>query len=198
MHPVPRTIAFDHGHALDRATALFWKRGYAGTSLRDLLRVMGIGEGSFYNTLKSKKRLYLQCLDRYEQTEGRRRGAALLAAPTAGEGVRALFTAVLDCLDDPGTPSRLCMQAAMASEEVLADPELRRRVEADMAGFQAILAGRLRRDREAGLLRPGLDPEVTAAVVTTYCQGLWRMALVGFDRERFSREIDTFLNSLGL
>jgi len=27
---------------------VFWKDGYAGTSLRDLLKVMGIGEGSFY------------------------------------------------------------------------------------------------------------------------------------------------------
>ena len=68
-----RAISFDYERALDKATWLFWKRGYAGTSLRDLLKIMGIGEGSFYNTLKSKKRLYLACVKRYEETEGRKR-----------------------------------------------------------------------------------------------------------------------------
>ena len=57
-----RSIEFDYDQALERATRLFWRDGYAGTSLRDLLKVIGIGEGSFYNTLKSKKRLYIECL----------------------------------------------------------------------------------------------------------------------------------------
>ena len=78
-----RAIAFDYDRALERATWLFWKSGYAGTSLRDLLKIMDIGEGSFYNTLKSKKQLYLACVRRYEETEGRKRGQALMSASTA-------------------------------------------------------------------------------------------------------------------
>ena len=96
-----RSIEFDYDQALERATRLFWRDGYAGTSLRDLLKVIGIGEGSFYNTLKSKKRLYIECLKRYSETEGQKRRLALMSAPTASEGVRGLFRVVLDCLDDP-------------------------------------------------------------------------------------------------
>ena len=33
-----RTLEFDYDTTLDRATRLFWKSGYAGTSLRDLLK----------------------------------------------------------------------------------------------------------------------------------------------------------------
>ena len=195
---MPRTIDFDYGLALDRAMDVFWRQGYAGASLRSLLGAMKIGEGSFYNTLKSKKRLYLLCLDRYAETEGRRRGLALTSAPTAAEGVRALFAAVLDCLDDPATPSRLCMQAAMASEDVLADPELRVRVGADLAAFRNLLVERLRRDCDGGVLPDTLNSEVTAAVVMTYSQGLWRMALIDYNREQCEREIDAFLLGLGL
>jgi TetR/AcrR family transcriptional repressor of nem operon len=193
-----RGIAFDHGQALDRATGLFWKNGYAGTSLRDLLKAMGIGEGSFYNTLKSKKRLYLDCVQRYEETEGRKRGLALMSAPTASEGVRALFGVVLDCLDDPQTPSRLCMMAAMVSEEVLADPDLRKRVEGGLSKLQGRLAGRLVQDRDAGILPKEFDPQTIAAVIVTYAQGVWRMALVDYDRLRFEGQIDAFLSGLGL
>ena len=195
---MPRTIDFDYGLALDRAMAVFWRHGYDGTSLRSLLKAMGIGEGSFYNTLKSKKQLYVGCLDRYADTEGRRRKLALASAPSVAEGVRALFAVVLERLDDPATPSRLCMQAAMASEEVLADPELRSRVEADLAAFRGLLVERLRRDRDKGVLPDPVDPEVTAGVVITYIQGLYRMALVSYDRQRCEREIDAFLRGLGL
>jgi TetR/AcrR family transcriptional repressor of nem operon len=193
-----RTIAFDYDRALERATWLFWKSGYAGTSLRDLLKIMDIGEGSFYNTLKSKKQLYLACVRRYEETEGRKRGQALMSAPTASQGIRALFGAVLDCLDNPSTPSRLCMMAAMASEEVLSEPELRKLVEDGLGSFHACLVERLSQDRDEGRLSATLDPQVTASVVVTYLQGIWRMALVDYDRPRFERQIDAFLSGLGL
>ena len=53
-----RAAEFDYNKAIDKATRVFWKQGYPGTSRRDLLKAIGIGEGSFYNTLKSKKRSF--------------------------------------------------------------------------------------------------------------------------------------------
>ncbi len=193
-----RAISFDYERALSKATRLFWKRGYGGTSLRALLKIMGIGEGSFYNTLKSKKRLYLECVKRYAETEGRKRARALMSAPTAREGIRAMFAVVLDCLDDPRTPSRLCMMAAMVSEEVLSDPDLRMFVEDGLEDFRARLAGRLSDDQEKGLLPAAFDPQTVASIIATYAHGIWRMALVDYDRPRFERQIDAFLTGLGL
>jgi TetR/AcrR family transcriptional regulator, transcriptional repressor for nem operon len=193
-----RTIAFDYGRALDRATRLFWRDGYAGTSLRDLLKVMRIGEGSFYNTLKSKKRLYVECMRHYADTEVRKRQHALASAPTVGQGIRAMFGVMLDCMDDPKTPSRLCMAAAMVSEEVLADPDLRKLAESGMENLGARLVQRLREDRDKGILPAEMDPRTTASIIMTYMQGIWRMALVDYDRPRFERQIDVFLAGLGL
>jgi TetR/AcrR family transcriptional repressor of nem operon len=193
-----RGIAFDYEQALERAMRLFWKNGYAQTALRDLLKVMGIREGSFYNTLKSKKQLYLTCLQRYEETEVGTRLRALASAPTASEGIRAFFSAVLDSLDNPKTPSRLCMFAAMASEEVLSEPDLQQRAEEGLEILQSLLRKRLSQDRRKGLLPSSLDPAIVASVITTYLQGLWRMALVNYNRRRFERQIDAFLSGLGL
>jgi TetR/AcrR family transcriptional regulator, transcriptional repressor for nem operon len=105
-----RGIEFDYDKAIDRATRVFWKTGYSNTSLRDLLRAMKIGEGSFYNTVKSKKNLYLECLKHYRATVINERHTALFSQKSAKLGVRALFKTVLDQMDDPKRPG-LCLMA---------------------------------------------------------------------------------------
>ena len=92
---------FDYDEAMTAATRLFWAKGYSKTSLRGLLGAMEIGEGSFYNTVKSKKHLYVECLKHYNDTVSRRRLEALLSRESVKEGIRAFFKTVLDELDDP-------------------------------------------------------------------------------------------------
>ena len=193
-----RTVEFDYDRALERATDLFWETGYAGTPLRDLLKQMGIGEGSFYNTLKSKKNAFLECLKHYNATVNRQRGEALLGQPTAALGVRALFKIVLDCLDDPDTPSRICLMAGSITREVLDEPELREYVQQQMSMFTERMAARMNADKETGLLPAAFEPQLVAQVIVTYLQGLWRMALVSYDRHKFERQIEMFLTGLGL
>ena len=148
-----RTLEFDQERAIEEGMRLFWKSGYAGTSLRDLLKGMGIGESSFYNTLKSKKMAYLECLQHYNETVNRKRAMAFYEAPTAALGVRALFRTVLDCLDDPDTPSLVCLMAGSLTHEVLDDPELRAYVEGRLARLSEAMTAKMLADREAGCWR---------------------------------------------
>jgi TetR/AcrR family transcriptional repressor of nem operon len=193
-----RSLEFDYTTALERATRLFWETGYSSTSLRDLLKKMEIGEGSFYNTLKSKKNAYLECLKHYNATINRHRGEVLFSAPTAALGVRALFKVVLDCLDDPETPSRVCLMAGSITHDVLAEPDLREYVQQQMSMLAERLVERLAADKEAGLLSVEFDPQLVVPIIVTYLQGLWRMALVSYDRPQFERQINVFLTGLEL
>jgi TetR/AcrR family transcriptional repressor of nem operon len=193
-----RTPKFDYTTALDRAMRLFWKTGYAGTSLRDLLKKMKIGEGSFYNTFKSKKNTYLQCLKHYNATVNNRRAEAFMSAPTAAAGIRAFFKAVLDQLDDPGTPSRVCMMAGTLTHEVLIEPDLRKYVQQQKRTLNERLIKRFHHDKQVGILPAEFDPELAVPIIITYLQGLWRQASVIYDRADFERQTDAFLTGLGL
>jgi TetR/AcrR family transcriptional repressor of nem operon len=193
-----RTLEFDYANALEKATRVFWKLGYAGTSLRPLLRAMGIGEGSFYNKLKSKNQAYLECLKHYHATVGQRRGAAFFSAPTGRAGVRALFNEVLNCLDNPLTPSKVCLMAASITREVLAEPNLKKFVLQEMSKMSEAMIARLKADQQAGLLPPDFDPATVVPIIITYLQGQWRMALVAYDRPKFEKQMDVFLTALGL
>jgi len=192
-----RALEFDYDKAIDKATRVFWQNGYSGTSLRDLLKAMGIGEGSFYNTLKSKKHLYLECLKRYNDTVGRRRAEALFSPSSAKEGFRGLFKTLLDDLDDPRTP-RVCLLARSVSSDVLTDRQLKNSVQTDMEAFVGAFSNRLKSTKDTGELPSEFDAERVAQVIATYLQGLFRTALLGYDRSQLERQVDLFLTSLGL
>ncbi len=192
-----RKLEFDYGKAIERATHLFWQKGYSQASLRDLLKVMRIGEGSFYNSVKSKKHLYLECLKHYNDTVSRRRLNALLSQPTVKDGIRAFFKTVLNELDDPKTP-RVCLLASSLSSDVLDARDLRQYVVAEMGTFVACFTQRLEVAKTRGELPEGFKADVAAQVIVTYLQGLFRTIRVLHDRAQVEKQIEALLAGLGL
>jgi TetR/AcrR family transcriptional repressor of nem operon len=192
-----RTREFDYEKATERAMYLFWKMGYANTSLRDLLKAMGIGEGSFYNTFKSKKNAYFESLKHYDATVNADRVRAFTSQPTAAEGVRALFRAILNCLDNPRLP-KVCLLAGAIAPDVLAEKDLRAYMREQAAGWATDMAARFDAEKELRILPQDFDSQIVASIIVTFIQGLWRMALISYDRPKLELQIDTLLNALKL
>ena len=61
-----RPKTFDPDAAATEAMETFWERGYAATSVNDLLAEMGLNRGSLYDTFGDKKQLFLAALDKYQ------------------------------------------------------------------------------------------------------------------------------------
>jgi len=192
-----RGIEFDYDKAIDKATQLFWKTGYSNTSLRDLLKVMNIGEGSFYNTVKSKKNLYLECLKHYRATVMSQRETALFSQTSAKLGVRALFKTVLDQMDDPKRPG-LCLMAGSISRDVLDEKEIREYIVGEGVASGGRFVELLRSAQDAGELPKQFKPAVVAQIIGTYIQGMSRAALISYDRQRIERQVEVLLTGLGL
>lgn len=192
-----RGIEFDYDKAIDRATRVFWKTGYSNTSLRDLLRAMKIGEGSFYNTVKSKKNLYLECLKHYRATVINERHTALFSQKSAKLGVRALFKTVLDQMDDPKRPG-LCLMAGSLSRDVLDEKDLREYIVGESAASGGRFIGLLKSAQESGELPRELDPAAVVQIILTYIHGMSRAAQISYDRQRIERQVEVLLKGLGL
>ncbi len=52
---------------MNRALALFWRKGYQATSLADLLAAMDIGRSSFYAAFTDKRTLYIACMELFAE-----------------------------------------------------------------------------------------------------------------------------------
>lgn len=106
-----RPRSFDRDAALQSALELFWARGYEGTTLEELLAVMGgITPPSFYHAFGSKEALFKEAADHYMATVGRRPAHALESAPTAREGIEAMLRSAVETFSQPGMPRGCLLQ----------------------------------------------------------------------------------------
>lgn len=63
-----RKANFDRNEKLDLAMHVFWEKGYAATSVADLVDTLNINRFSLYNTYGDKQALYYEALNRYLET----------------------------------------------------------------------------------------------------------------------------------
>lgn len=176
---------------------VFWRKGYANTSLRDLLDAMKIGEGSFYNEFRGKKQLYLTCLDRYNELVTARRLAILDSETSVRKAVRKAFRAVIEEIHDPRNPPG-CLMANSLFADVLVDAELRRTVTNEMKAFVAYFTKRLATAKRSGELPGDFPAGATAQSLVTFLQGIFRVAQSVASKRELEKQVETMLSALGL
>jgi AcrR family transcriptional regulator len=99
---------------LDRAMAVFWEKGYAGASFRDLTEAMGISPPSLVAAFGDKHGLFLAAVERYAQTVGSKPMAAFGVGASLADGLCAFFSAVIANARGEGTPTGCLLLCALA------------------------------------------------------------------------------------
>lgn len=102
---MPRKPSYDRNELILRARDLFWARGWAGTSLKDLEAGLNMKPGSFYASFGSKDALFELALQTYSK-ESLARVDTLVAEHGA---LKALQMLPLAIVQNPDTPAKACM-----------------------------------------------------------------------------------------
>lgn len=61
-----RVREFNESIALDKAIELFWQKGYANTSMREMVKHTGVAHAGLYTAFGVKDGLFLAALEKYE------------------------------------------------------------------------------------------------------------------------------------
>ncbi|AUI57361.1 TetR/AcrR family transcriptional regulator [Amycolatopsis sp. BJA-103] len=165
-----RTREFDTEAAVSRAMELFWSRGYEATSVRDLTRHLGIGQGSLYAAFGDKEGLYQAALERYRTTLA----AAALRDLKEGADARSMIRTmlverVLIAVEDDG---RGCLVVNAACERLPKDTATRRTVRDMQDASRDALVEVLRIAAERGEIATRHDPHTLATFLVTFLNGL--------------------------
>ncbi|MRD72933.1 TetR/AcrR family transcriptional regulator [Rhodocyclus tenuis] len=193
---MPRCREFDINEALDQALNAFWLKGYASTSLCDLLTAMGLSKSSFYECFGSKRAVLLAALARYSQRELAESRCHFAAA-------RPVPALIADWMNQSLLPNTCrpgercgCLVLNLAIELAPHDPEIETAVRQHIDALNDCLASVIARGRAEGSLSGKLDPPRAADALLNVLTGTHVLAKGGVERERLQWVIDDHLAKL--
>ena len=170
--PRGRPRSFSRELALEKATELFWEKGYEGTTLEELQKAMGgITAPSFYAAFGSKEKLFREALQLHLRTEGRRGAKALNEGKTARASVEAALRAAVVSYTQPGRP-RGCLLVLGAINCMPENQTVYDHARDLRAQRHKLIRQRLERGAAEGDLPEGLDLASVASFYVTVLDGL--------------------------
>ncbi|OES24284.1 TetR/AcrR family transcriptional regulator [Alteromonas macleodii] len=109
------TAKHDRQDAIQKATDLFWEKGFHATSMRNIQQAMDMRPGSIYASFGSKEGLFQESLQHYADSSKARLKACVQEASSPLEGLKLFIRdAVVGCRDK--APSGICMLVKTISE----------------------------------------------------------------------------------
>lgn len=183
-----RTREFDVDAALWKAVKLFWRKGYAATSISDLEQAMGVGRGSMYRTYGGKQALFAQAIARYSKYQCER-------IPQGDPPVRALQRWFANNIDDTasrGLPSG-CLVINSAVEIPVLPRPIRDLVRRHLGQLEGFFSASVRGGQESGQVGASIDVERTAQALLSAIIGINVLSRTGASRAVLERVADDAL-----
>ena len=171
MAAIGRPRGFDRDAALEDAMFLFWRKGFAATSMNDLCDAMGVSSPSLYAAFGSKEALYLEAVEYYVRTQGPPVWEKLAEGTTARAGIENLLVAWTGSLPKSRATPAGCMAllAAVSDEWPTAIVRVVRKVRLEMLGM---LRSRLENAVAKGELPASTDIDGLSRFYLSVFQGM--------------------------
>ena len=167
---MPKTVTFDRDQVMEDVMELFWRKGYNGTSMQDLVDVTGLNRSSFYNSFGDKFSLFEESLRHYQKSQNEFLRKSFADASSPKSALMSLFEGIgNDILEGD---QKGCMITSCTSELGLVEPKVRdfladnkNRV---VASFAALIEGAQQLEE----ISAQKDPQTLALYLFTCLQGL--------------------------
>jgi TetR/AcrR family transcriptional regulator, copper-responsive repressor len=164
---------------------VFWKNGYAGTSLDDLAAVTGMNRPSLYGAFGDKRTIYLATLERYRDACREMAKALLVDVPSLRVYLERFYDAALDIYLAGADGARGCYSIGTAAAQAAVDPLVREFLQESIRSTDAFLADLIRKARQRGEISPRSDTAL-AQVATATLHTLAVRARAGLTRQELN------------
>ena len=190
-----RNREFDPDKALDKALELFWHKGYAETSMRDVVEYTGVAHAGLYSAFGSKRNLYKTALERHRDVNMTHL-LSMLESPAAGRAEIEQFFMMMLNIVKTGNFSDGCFMANTAVSFGTEPSDIldifTEHVERMEAGFRSALENAKAKEE----LSADLDPLAVADMLVTIFNGMAVLARGGLEYGRIERSVQTALKLL--
>lgn len=166
-----RTKEFETDEIADAAMQVFWRRGYAATSVQDLVDGTGLSRSSLYSTFQNKQGLYQKALQRYELLTTLNNVKLLSGVGSPKALIRQLLMSVVeDELND--SEHKGCLVANACLELAGHEEDVFQFVVSNLQKLQHALENLLIKAQQSGEIASTQNPRALASFFLNTMQGL--------------------------
>src|SRR5580704_1421694 len=181
-----RPRQYDPERALAKAADVFWKRGYAATSLEDLTAATGMNRPSLYAAFGDKRDIYLKTLARYRE-QSRAIGAEIVADdPPLRIFLKRFYQAALDIYLAGNDEALGCYSISTAPAQATTDPAVREFLATTIGNTDAFVAKQIAKARERGEVASEANPEALTQLATAALHTIAVRARAGISRKQLT------------
>ena len=182
-----RPRSFDELAALEKATQVFWSKGFDGVTIDDLVAGMGVGRMSLYAVFGDKRTLFLRVLKAYAGTRGALLAKAIFSPQPLRDSLASFLRQAVESATEEGSAVG-CLIVCVAP--LVDDAEVRQFLQNAAAGAAALVERRFRDGISAGEIPADFPVAARASQVIDLSKGLTMRAQMGTPRKTLLRDAE--------
>lgn len=191
---MPRLKEYSKEKVLNASTLVFWKRGFKGTSMNDLVAATGLNKHSMYKEFGSKEGLFLACIDHYAKETTKDLAVILTKQPMGFHNIESYFQNRIDYLSTANNDSCLLVNSAI-EKDALSD-EINARVQKYLSLHEQAFYACLEAAQRSGEVPEYKDIKMLAGYLMCFLDGLNVMGKTGPDKKSLERLVNEVLSHI--
>ena len=192
---IGRPLEYDPAKALDVAMETFWRCGYEGTSLNDLLIATGLSKSSFYHAFNSKHQIFQRALTRYSDVLTERLRDKLLASNSGWDFIESVMMTAVSEARESDCP-RGCMIVNVATEFSNRDARIGKLVTDGVKRITQIFSAAVKRAQKEGSIPAEKDPNLLGRYLLSSLSGLRTLVKAGNSHTSIAGVVTVIMASL--
>jgi TetR/AcrR family transcriptional regulator, copper-responsive repressor len=186
-----RPRAYEPDVALARAMDVFWRDGFAATSLDTISAATGMNRPSLYAAFGDKRDIYVKAYQRYRERARERMAEIFTSQLPLHALLRQIYAIAIDMYVSGEDGPRGCFTVMTATSEAVADPEIRELAVTGLVEMDRALARLFKAAQAKGELPASADPVMLGQLATATIHTLAVRARVRLPR----RELDAIADA---
>lgn len=179
---MPKTKQFDEAAVLEKARNVFWKKGYNGTSMDELVKATGLSRSSIYDSFGDKHGLYMKALQHYQQEKRQSLVEGIPSAFSSRKKIGWIFqNSIAQALCD--RQRKGCFMVNTTTELANIDSSMNKIVNANMEAMEEIFHTLVKEGQAAGDINKKFSAKALARNLFSSFNGLTIIGQTRPDKE---------------
>ena len=184
---MPKSVTFDREQVMENVKELFWRKGYNGTSMQDLVDVTGLNRSSFYNSFGDKFSLFEEALKTYQFQQDELLKESFSQAKSPKQAIISLFKGISD--DIRSGNQKGCMLTSCTAELGAENEKIRDFLVDNKDKVVGSFATLIEKAQSVGEIDQKKSAKTLALFLFSSLQGLRLTSMIDPDLEAVTEEI---------